>query len=681
MRKQTIIDNFATNQRKVYGRNTSSYQKFILGEFFDYLGNIQYELPEEEIIKAIEKDSKVIARKQKNLIYNFQQNKINVALITEDVGHLTGGRYYTWFIAFALVELGHNVTVYTNRKPVFEDAFKGYKQPNIQVVAKRAIDLRKLDVNADLYIGSPTNGNVAALRLGDKYSKPSFTIVFDPFPMMEQFIGKRNYAGWDEYLAEIPKSNAKIISLCESTSEYIYPWLNKRKDQVVPIYPCINSIVKEKALEKPVERGDYVLFISRLVRHKKFEDALAAAKKCGVRLKVVSSVDGIRVKRLIKQQGMEGQVDLHMKVSDEEKFRLIKGARAVINAAIFEGFGMWAIEALSCGTPLVSYDYPTMREIKHVTNAENMYLAEWNNPNDLARKLKLCLDEAKYSEENHQFDFKAMTDQLKDVFKFEPRIGVITIALNEDQFIEASLKSVTRHPNVKKVAVVEGAVNLFAHAATKEGLSIDQTPAAVHKAMKTLDGRKIVYERYGWATDKSELRNRALELLGKDIDYVLVVDGDELWKQEDLDKLVQTFRDNPRAGVIKFPFYHFWKSKDQVTVGSQWDSMLFRCFKFEDKSLRWIRHELPVFNDKGERIDRTNGSVINKQIHVYHYGYCKKDDRVKEKLRFYSLRDKNLKVQDTYTKWRPGQPTQPTHGGGRVVPFKGTHPEELKGVL
>ena len=122
------------------------------------------------------------------------------------------------------------------------------------------------------------------------------------------------------------------------------------------------------------------------------------------------------------------------------------------------------------------------------------------------------------------------------------------------------------------------------------------------------NGKKIVFERHGWAVDKSELRNRALAYMPKDITHILVVDAEEVWKTEDLDKLVQAMKMNPRKGVFLFDFYHFWKKKNLLAVGGQWDSQMFRCFKFADKNLRWKNHGAPVVNSKGELITVTDGT-------------------------------------------------------------------------
>lgn len=262
-----------------------------------------------------------------------------------------------------------------------------------------------------------------------------------------------------------------------------------------------------------------------------------------------------------------------------------------------------------------------------------------------------------------------------------PSIGVVTIALNEEQYIGASLRSVIRHPNVKKVAVVEGASRLFSHAATEKGLSVDNTKGIIQKVQSEPNGEKIIYEQMGWAVDKSQMRNRALALLGKDMDYILVVDADEVWKQEDLTQLVAEVLHAPHINVFYFGFYHFWHNPKLVAVGSQWDKPLFRCFKYENKNLRWDRHEAPVVNEYGQSIDIPAQSTTLQRVHVYHYGAMKDGKRIREKLEYYRKRDEKLKVVDTWTNWQDGLPTQWTHGGGTVQPFTGTHPEEIERML
>lgn len=666
-----LAEQYIKRQEKFYKRKVQRVSQFLIRDFAKYCEK-ESQNPHVDI-KEVYNTRKIKRGKPVNT------GKIEVAFITEEVGHLTGGRYYCWFIASALVELGYKVTVYTNRKPVFYDYFKKYPQPEIKVVCDRAKDLRGIDVVADIYMGSPISGDIAAANLGAKYSKPAYCIIFDPFPMMNKYLGERNYVSWTPLLKALRSTDCKIISLCDSTSDYIPDWLNKKPSDVIPIYPCINS----KELDPtPREREDYVVFISRLVRHKNFDHVLDACRSLQIKLKVISSVDGIGAEKMVKERQMSDLVEFCMKVDDKEKFEIIKKARAVVNGSMFEGFGMWFIEAITCGTPTVCYDYPTIREIATKFNVGNVYMAEWNKPKSLEQQLKKAYNEEKFRPSTDAFYFNQMVKDVQETFTIKPKIGVITIALNEGKFIKSSLRSVIKHPNIKKVAVVEGAVNLYPRANDK-GLSVDNMPKQIREVQaQDYNGEKIIYERYGWAKDKSELRNRALTLLGKGITHVLVVDGDEVYKQEDLDNLVQAMTDNPKIGVFLYPFYHFWKQKNLVATGGQWDSQMFRCFKYSDKSLHWKRHELPVVDKKNVFINVSDGKLELDNVHVYHFGYMKDQEDVKAKLEYYKKRDGHiLNVKDTWSNWKVGEPTQPTHGGGQAVAFEGTHPDEVRGVI
>ena len=157
---------YLEKQEKVYKRSIGPLQRFLVRNFAQQLEKTLPDDPNKGI---------------RSKLGHIRGKIAKVAFITEDVGHLTGGRYYAWFIATALVELGFDVTVYTNKVPVFQDNFKLYQQPKIEVVVRNAKELETFDVKADIYIGSPISGDIAAARLGDKYNKPNFAIIFDCF--------------------------------------------------------------------------------------------------------------------------------------------------------------------------------------------------------------------------------------------------------------------------------------------------------------------------------------------------------------------------------------------------------------------------------------------------------------------------------------------------------------------
>lgn len=342
----------------------------------------------------------------------------SIAILSEDTGHLTGGRYYVYFLASALVELGFKVTLYTNQTAVFASYFKDYKKPKIEVINGIAQDLQNLDVKADIYIGSPINGAIGANRLGAKYNKPAYVIIYDPIPMIEKYRGiKVNSQAWKLLHSEVSKSQSKVIALCEEPAKWAKTWLNRTDNQMVIINPCVNSKERDK-VRKPKNPENYALWVSRIVTHKRLDHALYACRQANIKLKIIASVDGLGAKRLIKQQAMKDKAELIMKPSDAEKFKLMKGARILINSSLFEGFGIPTAEALSCGVPVVAYEYPTTREIeKQVPELDNpIYWAKFKDYRQLALQTKKAWREGKKLKPTKAFDFESLIERCREVF-------------------------------------------------------------------------------------------------------------------------------------------------------------------------------------------------------------------------------------------------------------------------
>jgi glycosyltransferase involved in cell wall biosynthesis len=407
------LNDFFEETWRFYRRPLTNKTKSIVRRYDKYLLNKGL-IKEDQKLKL---DGKVIILPSyppppvKNLV--FREPK-DIAFIHEDVGHITGGRYYAYFIISALLELGHKVTIYSNRKAVFTHEFDEYKKPEFKIVSKTASQLATAKIpKADVYIGSPIHGGVCAIKHAKKYNKPVYVLVFDPFPMMDKFIGKREYVGWTHLIKGLKEKDTNVISLCNETSKYIYDWLGKDQKEVHPVYPCINSIILDQV--KDQKREKYALFISRLVKHKKFQDCVKACAENDIKLKVIASVNGIKEKAQEYVKKYNADVEFHLRVDDKTKFEMIKSASVVINGSMFEGFGMFVAEAIACGTPFVGYDYPTFREIRDYSKANNIYLAKFGDSNDLSNKLKQALEEKKFAEPSKEFHFEKMITRLKDI--------------------------------------------------------------------------------------------------------------------------------------------------------------------------------------------------------------------------------------------------------------------------
>lgn len=600
----------------------------------------------------------------------------SIAVISEFAHNYSGGRYLTLQFTCALAEAGYDVTLFCDNMPPFLADWDDYAQPKISTTG-----LEGLDIKADIYVGSPLLGSRVASRLAIKYNKPVYSLIFDALPNMKKYKPQDRDAT-DEYWEETKKlwedSGCIMLACSEMTMNGAREWLDKPKNQLRTLYPSINSRVLRKAPE--TKRRDKVVFVSRLVRHKNIEHIFYAMQDNDWELHLVTDTGSEYYEELVKKYNMHGRSYLYQGINDLEKFSLFKSAKVMINASTFEGAGMWLQEAEACGLYTVCYNFPTLQELQR---SNHVYYAEHGNKDSLREHLSVAISEYEEPEPIEDFHFENyMLPQVKEIFKEDIEIGVMMIALNEQKFIGPALRTLLESPHIKRIAIVEGAVKLFAHAADEDGLSKDNTEQAVRDIIKKYDTEgKIFYERYGWASNKSELRNRCIELIGKKVNWLFMVDADEVYKTEDIDNLTKQINSSPGATTVWVKHYHFWKSKDQIAVGGQWDIPLPRLYKYTDKSLKYDGHGQPPVDSNGVSIEQKGKKLIANDFFAYHYGPMKDQKDIKAKLKFYRKRDKHLKVKDTWSKWKKGDETQWTHGGGTVEKFTGKHPDVMKGII
>ena len=103
----------------------------------------------------------------------------------------------------------------------------------------------------------------------------------------------------------------------------------------------------------PRADGDYVLAVATLEPRKNLERAVDAAREAGVELRVV----GARGWGGVEVDGWVGEIP------DAELAALYRGARCVLYPSLYEGFGLPVLEAMACGTPVVTSVGTAMEEV------------------------------------------------------------------------------------------------------------------------------------------------------------------------------------------------------------------------------------------------------------------------------------------------------------------------------
>lgn len=122
--------------------------------------------------------------------------------------------------------------------------------------------------------------------------------------------------------------------------------------------------------ESPPADQAELLFLGRLELDQKGLDLLLDSFAEIVRRRPMTRLtiagngkDRRRVAQMVAERGLEASVDLVGRVSGAQKWRLLSCAAVVVVPSRYETFGLTALEAMACATPVVAYDIDCLRDI------------------------------------------------------------------------------------------------------------------------------------------------------------------------------------------------------------------------------------------------------------------------------------------------------------------------------
>ena len=138
----------------------------------------------------------------------------------------------------------------------------------------------------------------------------------------------------------------RVLTVSERTKSDIIELYGVAADRIV-VTP--NGVDPVFAPGEPGSR-DYVLAVGAIQRRKNQLAILAAAQNVGLPLVVVGPVKDSAVARELRDRGatLRGYVPI------EELAALYRGAACLVQASLYEGFGLPVLEAMASGTPVVT---------------------------------------------------------------------------------------------------------------------------------------------------------------------------------------------------------------------------------------------------------------------------------------------------------------------------------------
>ncbi len=201
----------------------------------------------------------------------------------------------------------------------------------------------------------------------------------------------------------------KALAISQLTSKR----LKVRKKVIIPngiSFDFINKV-------KPSKKNYDISYVGRLIKHKNVDLLIKVANKKGYKTVVMGSGPDERKLKALAGKTVEivGRVE-----TDEEIYANIKSSKVFVTLSEREGFGISIIEAMACGTPVITLDHPDNAGTALIYEGKNGYVVS-KNEKVIELGIEACIKGSKEMSKSSlttgkSFDWEKIVDKIEKLY-------------------------------------------------------------------------------------------------------------------------------------------------------------------------------------------------------------------------------------------------------------------------
>ena len=307
-----------------------------------------------------------------------------------------GAEVYLYEVFSRLIKKGHRVMLLCSRAPgqaryEILDGFEVYRigrRSNFNFLVPAALRAMLRHHRVDVIVDDLNKIPFYSTLFTRKRVLPTVMHLFRSTIYRETNSLFATYVFATERLISIFYRSSDFVAISRSTAQDLREIGIENKIHIV------NSGIPEHKAQPVSKRvKDLVAYVGRVKTYKSIDHFVQAAamikRTRDIQVKIVGDGDALDGLRALAHK-LDVNIDFPGFVSEDEKSGVYSTARVIVQPSIKEGWGLTAIEAQSCGTPVVCADSPGLREV--VVHDETGFLYEYGDIDEMARRIVELLD-------------------------------------------------------------------------------------------------------------------------------------------------------------------------------------------------------------------------------------------------------------------------------------------------